>query len=122
MVTKQYIVCDACGFKWKIKKQKLKTIEMRLNPLQPPMEVAYFKCGKCGKVYIAYIIDNVAKDLMGARDKLLAQHRELDGTGKSEEADYIYNGVKIRNTQIKTHMERLLLLYGERCTLQLENN
>lgn len=119
MATKRYIECDGCKFKWKAAKTKLRKVELRLDPSRPDVmfDVTFFKCPKCGKVYIVSVEDDVIRDLKIARDKLVEEHNKLENSGDWKQADYIYNGVKIRNKQIQTQLVRLTNMYKDSSTL-----
>lgn len=119
MATKKSIECNTCKFKWKAAKTKLRKVELRLDQSRPNVmfEVTFFKCPKCGKIYIVSVEDDVVKDLKTARDKLVEEHNKLENSGDWKQADYIFNGVKIRNKQIQTQIERLTIMYKDSSTL-----
>lgn len=119
MATKRYIECDDCKFKWKAAKTKLRKVELRLDPSRPDVmfDVTFFKCPKCGKVDIVSVEDDVVRDLKVARDKLVEEHNKLENSGDWKQADYIYNGVQIRNKQIQTQLVRLTNMYKDSSTL-----
>lgn len=102
---KKTIYCDFCGEDL----NSLSVKERRLTIDQEVVDVSYFTCPSCGKLYVVFVLDGRARYLKADYDRYMKRMRRMR---KVTEADANVASAKLRRLKDRSNMLKKRYLGG----------
>lgn len=106
MIKKKHkIICDECKKEFFLKSVKIKESIVKVNNV--PINLVYFMCPKCKKIYLISIQDKRYFELLDDLENTKRKIKKNNGTGDLQKAEILNEMVFRKLNRLKSHEEKL---------------
>mgnify|MGYP006389385375 CR=1 FL=1 len=106
MIKKKHkIICDECKKEFFLKSVKIKESIVKVNNV--PINLVYFMCPKCKKIYLISIQDKRYFELLDDLENTKRKKKKNNGTGDLQKAEILNEMVFRKLNRLKSHEEKL---------------
>lgn len=93
------VLCDICGVEF--------AIDAKTRDIGDGKEEVYFSCPSCHEIYIAYVQDQEAKELIAQIKQLTEKYKKFVNLGNVQASKKQWNKVLLMQRKLKKHLNSL---------------